>query len=106
MGDQCFPYAQHGLDLPPNAPSRILVDRLHVLGISFRAHGFISDQFGSFNLLTGNYLEIKLRLSWCWQAWVADQVRHRADFAGLEKVNLCDTRKALAKQLETLVEHV
>ena len=33
--ERALPYAMHLLDLPPNAPSRILVDRLHQLGFAF-----------------------------------------------------------------------
>eukprot|EP00438_Fugacium_kawagutii_P024861 Skav221762 [mRNA] locus=scaffold490:30437:35376:+ [translate_table: standard] len=96
--DQVFPYAELCLDLPPNSPSRILVERLIQLGIRVEAHGLVRDPFGAFDLLRGNYLEVLLRLSWCWQAWVATQVDHREDFTGLANVNVCDTRRVLLKQ--------
>lgn len=91
------PYASDLIALPPNAPSRILVDRLLAVGIGFADHGLVHDAFGPFQLLTGNFPEIKMRLQWAWTKVVAEELKHRRDFKGLDMADLLTTRKQLAK---------
>ena len=94
--ERVLPYALDLLDLPPNSTSRVLVDRLHVLGLSFEQSGSIRDRFGSFCLLPANFAEVAARLQLHWQFLVASELHHRHTFKGLEFVNLLAVTKALA----------
>ena len=91
-----FPYAAHGLELPATSTSRVLVDRLHSVGLTVHAQGLVSDPYGVFSLLTTNYQEVKLRLTWLWEKAVASRVSHRPDFQGLRHADPHRTRKFLA----------
>ena len=93
--ERVLPYALHMVDLPPNSPSRILVDRLHMIGLRIVSHGRVIDQFGKLDLLTGNFAEVSCRISLQWQFFVASELRHRPTFVGLEQVNLDAVRTAL-----------
>ena len=84
------------LGLPPNAPTSILLTRLHQVGIHIRMNGMLQDRFGTFSLFT-NFAEIQLRLQLAWHQRVAAQVAHRLDFQGLDWVDVCTTRRILAK---------
>ena len=84
------------LQVPPNAPTAVLLDRLQHVGIHIRPDGLLEDRFGSFSL-DSNYLELQLRLQLAWHRRVASHVAHRVDFAGLDWVDVFATRKFLAK---------
>lgn len=78
-------------DQPPGTSSSILVSRLHSVGMTIGSQGFVSDQFGEFNVFTTNFTEISLRLSWAWETVVAHVVSHRQDFHGLDRVDVHST---------------
>ena len=91
----------HGLlEMPPNAPTAVLLARLLQVGIRVNIDGTLCDRFGSFSV-SCNFLELQLRLQLAWHRRVAAQVSHRADFAGLDWVDVVVTRKKLA----TLLPH-
>ena len=90
------PLAHGDLDLPPNAPASIALQRVQALGFQVDRAGCVIDQFGSFCLHTCNITEVDLRLQWAWKLVVAQKVSHRLDFNGLWQVDLAATRKALA----------
>ena len=95
--ENVFPYASGLLDLPPNAPSRILVDRLHSLGFRIERTGCVSDQLGSFDLLGGNFAELKFRVDFHWQNHVASEVAHRKTFKDVDRIDPGPARQLLAK---------
>ena len=90
------PFALGVLDLVPTSPSRILVDRLFVLGLCPLAHGFVQDQFGVFQFLSGNFAELTLRLQWAWQHFVDAELSHRSSFRGLWNVDVSAVRHVLS----------
>ena len=89
------PFANGELDLPPNSLTSIVVGRLQHAGFSITEGGRVVDRFGSFCLHCTNSTEVELRLQRAWCFVVAARVSHRADFCGLEFVDLVATRKAL-----------
>ena len=91
------PFALGLLDLPHNAPSRILVSRLFTLGICPSWEGHVTDSFGAFDFLHGNYGEWIQRVEWHWQFFVASQVAHRDSFLGLAFVDCPAVRQTLAR---------
>ena len=92
-----LPHAEGLLDLPPNAPSRILVDRLHSFGFVIGSRGLVYDQLGTFDLLQGNFAELRFRVNLQWQHHVAANVAHRKTFGDIAKVDPGPVRKLLAK---------
>ena len=88
------------LEMPPNAPTAVLLTRLQQVGIRVNIDGTLRDLFGSFPI-SCNFLELQLRLQLAWHRRVAAQVVHRADFVGLDWVDVVVTRKKLA----TLLPH-
>ena len=94
--ESVWPFSCGLLDLAPNAPSRILAERLHSLGFTICPDGHIADRFGSFDLLQGNFAEWQLRLSWQWQLFVGSQLAHRATFEGLSLVDFGAVRVVLS----------
>ena len=89
------PLAHGDLDLPPNSPAAIVLHRIQSLGWTVLRSGLVRDRFGAFCVHTCNYTELKLRLTWAWHEFVAQQVSHRADFAGLAMADVGATRRAL-----------
>ena len=96
LGGQCSPLAHGDLDLPPNAPASIALQRVQALGFQVDRAGCVIDQFGSFCLHTCNITEVDLCLQLAWKLVVAQKVSHCLDFNGLWQVDLAATRKALA----------
>ena len=90
------PYAQHGTYLNPNGPSKVLVDRLHTVGLFVESAGRVRDAFGSFSVLRDNYSEVRVRLEFAWAQVAAAQVSHRVDFRGLDKVDAAATHAWIA----------
>ena len=90
------PYSLGLLDLVPNSPSRILVDRLASLGLCPTGHGCVFDQFGVFNFLAGNFAEMVIRLRWSWQFFVDAALSHRPQFRGLWNADCFAVRRVLA----------
>ena len=88
------PLANGFLDLPPNAPSSILLTRLHRVGICVSTSGQLLDRFGAFGLHE-SFQEVLLRLQWACQQQAAAAVSHRPDFAGLNWVNVWSTRQKI-----------
>ncbi len=88
------PLANGELDLPPNAPSCILLYRLHQVGISVSSEGRLVDRFGTFDL-HDSFQEVRLRLQWAAHQKAAAAVAHRPDFQGLDWANVCATRLKL-----------
>ena len=98
------PLAHGFLDLPPNAPSAIFLNRLHKVGISVSQKGELVDRFGPFQL-HDSYQEVLLRLQWACQQQAAAAVAHRSDFQGIDWINVWSTRttlKALSPALQSL----
>lgn len=95
MGSTVAPLAAGHLDLPPNAPSSILLTRLHRVGISVSLSGQLVDRFGTFNL-QDSFQEVQLRVQWACQQQAAAAVAHRPDFRGLDWANVWSTRQKLA----------
>ena len=89
------PIAYGDVDLPPNSPAMILLQRAQTLGLSVTRQGWISDCFGSFCPQSCNITELELRLQRAWTSFVAAKVSHRADFQGLADVDLASTRRVL-----------
>ena len=95
MESTLAPLAAGLLDLPPNAPSSILLTRLHRVGISISQTGALCDRFGSFRL-SESFQEVLLRLQWACPQQAAAAVSHRPDFNGLPWANVWSTRQKLA----------
>lgn len=94
MESTLAPLAAGLLDLPSNAPSSILLTRLHRVGISVSPTGALCDRFGSFRL-SESFQEVLLRLQWACQQQAAAAVAHRPDFKGLPWANVWSTRQKL-----------
>lgn len=79
----------------PGSVSAVLVERVHQLGWALGSDGCVRDHVGSFNLATGNWAEIALRVSMSWQKVVAQMVSHRQSFAEFVSVDVPATRRLL-----------
>ena len=89
--------AAHGhLDPPQASPTAVLLSRVQHLGISIHLNGFWQDPVGLFNPSSINFVELSMRLQWCWHRVVAQSVTHRKDFAGLQYADVAATRRCLA----------
>ncbi len=75
----------------------VLCHRLHQLGWAVGQDGWVTDAFGSFNLLATNMLEVDLRVQFAWHKVVSQQVQHRQGFEHFPLVDPWETRKALGK---------
>ena len=89
------PLAFGDMDLPPNAPASVVLQRVQALGLGVTRFGLLVDQFGAFCPHTCNSAAVELRLTWAWHQVVAQRVAHRGDFRGLWQVDVATTRRAL-----------
>ena len=92
MASIVAPLAFRFLDLPCNTPARVLLTRLHRVGLHVESDGSIRDLFGLFSL-RDSFQEVSLRTTWAWQKFVTSSVAHRPDFAGLDWVDTVTTRR-------------
>lgn len=89
--------AAHGLITPPQAsPTAVLLSRIQHLGIRVHPDGQWQDPVGLFHPLHINFVELSMRLQWCWNRVVAQTVAHRKDFDGLQYADVATTRRNLA----------
>eukprot|EP00435_Cladocopium_sp_Y103_P026527 s79_g6.t1 len=92
-----FPCACGLLDLPPNSPAQVTLSRIQQLGFTVEADGRLRDAFGCFCPHTVHLSELLLRVNLAWVPFVAEQVSHRAEFAGLAHADVAATQKALQR---------
>ena len=95
LPDSVAPFAAGHCCLPPNSPASVLVTRLHQIGFSISLDGLVRDCFGSFSLMTCNFNELSLRLSFGWALFIGSSLSHRADFNGVSWVDVNTTRRRL-----------
>ena len=96
MSSSVAPFADGFVCLPPNSPASILVTRLHQVCCSVSEDGCIRDCFGSFDLATCNFAELRLRLDFGWALALSSSLAHRSDFTGVSWVDVTTTRQRLA----------
>ena len=94
--DQVYHCAMDVLDFAPTSPARVLVERLHSLGLALLPSGAFLDRFGACDPLTLNPTELALRLAWSWQLSVVQHVDHRSDFQGLDQIDVVATRRFIS----------
>ena len=69
-------------------PASSLYRRMHQVGISWNpADAAFQDQLGQLDIWQAPIQELHFRLRLAWQDWVAERVRHRPGFQGLDR---CD----------------
>lgn len=86
MASIVAPLAAGMIELPPNAPSSVLLTRLHRVGIHVGLSGQLVDRFGAFSL-HDSFQEVQIRMQWACQQQAAASVIHRPDFFGINLVN-------------------
>ena len=86
-----------GVDAAQSTVSEVLCHRLHSLGWSLKEQGMVQDDYGSFDLVGGNLLEIQLRMSWAWLKVVAQEASARLDFQDFSAVHVEATRMGIRK---------
>eukprot|EP00438_Fugacium_kawagutii_P030157 Skav235179 [mRNA] locus=scaffold721:273036:277949:- [translate_table: standard] len=92
---EVFPVAMGVVSSNPTSQVAILVNRLQSLGFGVQPDGSLLDRVGSFHPARVNYSELLVRFQAAWVRYVASQVRHRQDFAGLHVADTGTTQKAL-----------
>ena len=80
-------------DSPYNTVSQVLCQRLHQIGFQLLSHGWVRDEFGTWDLALTDFGEVKYRIQLAWTRVVASNVRHRPDFAGFSQVDVSATRR-------------
>ena len=91
-----FPVAVGQATCTPTSPVMVLFERLQKLGIVVHPDGQWEDPVGMFHPGLVNYTELRNRLQWLWQKYVAAELAYRKDFGGLDRVDLTRTRQLLA----------
>ena len=79
-----------------NTVTRVLKQRIELLGWTFTGHDVVSDDLGPFRLSRVNWTELCLRVQRSWHRYVHAQIAHRSDFAGFQHVGFGATRKIVS----------
>ena len=79
-----------------NTVTRVLQQRVELLGWSFEGRDVVLDDLGAFSLSGINWAELCLRLQRSWHKYVHAQISHRSDFAGFQHVAFGATRKLVS----------
>ena len=94
----CSRAAVDGLESEGYAPGsvqEILIQRIHKLGWKVVSQAEVEDEFGIFDLRLIPIQSLYFRMQWAWTRVVAQQVQHRASFAGFAGVDRGATRASL-----------
>ena len=81
-----------------NTVTRVLQQRLEILGWQFLGQDIVQDDLGRFKLSTVNWGALCLRIQRSWHKFVHGQVAHRADYEGFQHVDVGATRQLVQQQ--------
>eukprot|EP00438_Fugacium_kawagutii_P015342 Skav202560 [mRNA] locus=scaffold2177:32411:37070:+ [translate_table: standard] len=87
--------ALDAVDVSRYSITNILQDRIHALGWSVQESGALQDAYGSFDLFSISFPELRFRAERGWLLHVANAVQHRYGYQHLSMVDLAATRKWL-----------
>lgn len=90
------PCATGHLDLPPNSPAQVVLQRIQQLGFTVTSEGMLRDQIGTFCPMRASFAEVELRVQHAWCQVVAAKIGHRNEFDGLVNVDFNAVKRALA----------
>lgn len=85
-----------GFTVGPGSLTQVLIQRMHILGWSLNADGFVTDSIGSFHLVDTCWDDVRTRVHFAWQKVVWEQIKQRKDFTGFLQSDVHFTRQVLA----------